>query len=72
MDIKSNPLSIFFKSAMKSNRIKYIYLPNLINSETNIIDWFYHRDMHINTKGNQNVAELLQKKFKKNERQISF
>ena len=72
MGTESNPLSIFFENTMKSNRIKYIYLPNLINSETNIIDWFYHRDMHINTKGNQNVAELLQKKFNKSERQVSF
>ena len=71
-DIETNSLSIYFNNAMKSNKIEYIYLPNLLNSGTNIVDWFYYQDMHINNKGNKNISELLQKKLNNIEKQISF
>ena len=57
--IKQNPLAILVKDKLKSNLIPYIYLPDLISQDTDIIDWFYKKDMHINTKGNQIISGLL-------------
>ncbi len=71
-NIQNNPLSIFIKNSMKANQVKYIYIPELIDSEENIVDWFYYRDMHINTKGNQIISELLKKKIYENKKKVSF
>tara|TARA_Y100001968_G_C19450284_1_gene768046 strand:+ start:2790 stop:3974 length:1185 start_codon:yes stop_codon:yes gene_type:complete len=61
--VKDNPLSILFAKKLKYNKIPYIYIPELISDKINIIDWFYLRDMHINTKGNKEIAKLLKKKI---------
>ena len=58
-DIRNNPLARLFSNKMKSNQISYVYIPDLIEPDTYIDDWFYSRDMHINTKGNQKISELL-------------
>ncbi len=59
----NNPLSVLVSNRLSMAGINYLYLPSLIDPKTDISDWFYFRDMHINTKGNRKISQLLKEKM---------
>ena len=57
------PLANLVSNRLKFNGISYIYLPKLLAPGTDIINWFYYRDMHINSFGNKMISKLLKEKI---------
>ena len=63
VEIRRNPLAIRVSDELKLREIKHIYIPDLVDPNTDIFDWFYNKDMHLNNKGNKKIANLLKRSF---------
>ena len=62
INLRNNPLSLLVKNKLKSESIEFIYLPSIVDTKTDVSDWFYYRDMHINNKGNRGISAILKGK----------